>query len=133
MYKPSNISQDSKFWLIQIYAAKLMKQIKNIGISQKLKIFLLDCFKLFPFFDCIPYASNYPLVSGFMCLYNYLENWHHLIILQLVWMFLMALCSCCKLFFLNFDLYTWIFNSSPCTIALKNFTFVYVLLLILTR
>ena len=29
--------QDSKFWLIQYYAAKLMKQIKNIGISQKVK------------------------------------------------------------------------------------------------
>ena len=33
--------------------AKLMKQIKNTGISQKLKIFLLDWFKLFPIFNLL--------------------------------------------------------------------------------
>ena len=37
-----------------LMTAKSMKQIKNIGISQKLKIFLLDCFKLFPIFKPIP-------------------------------------------------------------------------------
>ena len=45
-----------------------------------------------------------------LCLYNYPENWHHLIILQLVWMLLTPLCSRCKSYFswistyLNFQL-----------------------------
>ena len=51
-------SQDSEFQLIECYAAKLMKHIKNIGISQKLKIFLLERFKLFPIFNCVTYASD---------------------------------------------------------------------------
>ena len=53
-----NIPEDSKFCFIQCYVAKLMKQIKDIGISQKLKIFLLGCFKLFPTFNCVPYADD---------------------------------------------------------------------------
>ena len=34
-----------------------------------------------------------------LCLYNYPKNWHHLIILQLVWTFLTPLCSRCKSYF----------------------------------
>ena len=59
LYKPTNIlSKDWKFGLIECYAAKLMKHIKSIEISQKLKIFLFECFKLFPIFNCVPYAND---------------------------------------------------------------------------
>ena len=34
-----------------------------------------------------------------LCLYNYPENWHYLIILQLVWTFLTPLRSRCKSYF----------------------------------
>ena len=39
---------------LHVMTAKLMKQIKNIGNGQKLKIFLPDWFKFFPDFNPIP-------------------------------------------------------------------------------
>ena len=38
---------------LHVMNAKLMKQIKDTGNSQKLKIFLLDCFKHSPIFNSI--------------------------------------------------------------------------------
>ena len=98
MYKPTNISQDSKFWLIQCYAAKLMKRLRILVTVKSWKSF---CLTFLNFSIAYPkQAINlHSQALCILCLYNYPENWHYLIILQLVWTFLTPLRSRCKSYF----------------------------------
>ena len=79
-------------WLNRLRVLELVKSRKSFCLN---------------FLNCSQFSIAYPTQAinirsqtlCILCLHNYPENWHYLITLQLVWMFLPPWCNRCKSYF----------------------------------